>query len=96
MDENVRFEVVSTIDLARKNWKFVVETDLIEILKERVMDTKFQIRKEALQGFSITYKSHTTELLYQNCESAEESEREKATITMIKNKILQRQLRIRC
>ncbi|KAL7021688.1 hypothetical protein ACKWTF_011984 [Chironomus riparius] len=88
-DENVRFEVVSTVvDLARKNWKFIVETDLIEILKERVMDTKFLIRKEALQGFSIIYKSHTTELLSQNCESTEETEREKATITMIKNKIL--------
>lgn len=88
-DESVRFEVVATVvDIARKNWKsVVVEADLIEILKERVMDTKFIVRKEALQGFSVIYKAYITEL-FQSSETSDENEKITSTITMIKNKIL--------
>lgn len=88
-DESVRFEVVTTVvDLARKNWKLVVESDLLEILKERVMDTKFIVRREALQGFSIIYKSHITEM-FQNIDTiGVESEKINTSMTLIKNKIL--------
>jgi sister-chromatid-cohesion protein PDS5 len=87
-DEMVRFEVVATVvDAARKNWKLVVETALFEVLKERVMDMKYFVRKEALQGFSIIYKAFVTETV-QSDSKLREDERIVAMMTTIKNKIL--------
>ncbi|KAG5673625.1 hypothetical protein PVAND_003654 [Polypedilum vanderplanki] len=87
-DEMVRFEVVAAVvDAARKNWKLVVETSLFEVLKERVMDMKFFVRKEALQGFSIIYKAFVTEAV-QSDSNLRDDENIVAMMTTIKNKIL--------
>lgn len=86
-DESVRLQVVSVVvDAARRDWKMVLTTpSLFEILKERIMDTKYAIRKEALQGFSLIHKSYVTEYFQQNQFIPDEI---KEPIAVVKNKIL--------
>ena len=49
-EENVRWEaVLSIVAAAKKDFKCVPD-DILEIIKERTLDKRFKIRKEALQG----------------------------------------------
>jgi sister-chromatid-cohesion protein PDS5 len=55
-DENVRYEVVmAIISAARKGIEHINE-DLLSYVKERTLDKKFKIRREALFGMAQLYK----------------------------------------
>lgn len=57
-DESVRHEVVmAIISAARKNMDNINE-DLLEFVKERTLDKKFKIRREALYGLAQLYKQY--------------------------------------
>lgn len=51
-DETVRYEVVMAIvETAKRDFQIVSESeDLLEYVKERTLDKKFKIRKEAMSG----------------------------------------------
>lgn len=51
-DETVRYEVVMAIvETAKRDFQVVSESeDLLEYVKERTLDKKFKIRKEAMSG----------------------------------------------
>lgn len=51
-DETVRYEVVMAIvETAKRDFQIVSESeDLLEYVKERTLDKKFKIRKEAMNG----------------------------------------------
>lgn len=55
-DENVRMDVVQAIVGASKRALANVTDDLLECVKERTLDKKFKIRKEALIGLGQIYK----------------------------------------
>lgn len=55
-DENVRMDVVQAIVGAAKRVLANVTEDLLECVKERTLDKKFKIRKEALIGLGQIYK----------------------------------------
>ncbi|CAL8109843.1 unnamed protein product [Orchesella dallaii] len=59
-EENVRFEVVKAIvATAKLDFNIVSESeDLLNYVKERTLDKKFKIRREALQGLALIYKKH--------------------------------------
>lgn len=88
-DEGVRLQVCSVVvDAARRDWKMVITTpSLFEILKERIMDTKYIIRKEALQGFSLIHKSYVTEYFQEN-QYENIPDEIKGPMAIVKNKIL--------
>ncbi|QQP49616.1 Sister chromatid cohesion protein PDS5 -like protein BAlike, partial [Caligus rogercresseyi] len=58
--EAVRFEVVTAIvSAAKRNFSIVAESeDLLNFVKERTMDKKFKIRKEAVNGLAFVYYRH--------------------------------------
>lgn len=88
-DESVRLQVVAVVvDAARREWKMVLTTpSLFDILKERILDTKYAIRKEALQGFSLIHKSYVAEHFQQGNNIPVDDEI-KEPIAVVKNKIL--------
>lgn len=59
-EENVRFEVVKAIvATAKLDFNVVSDSeDLLNYVKERTLDKKFKIRREALQGLALIYKKH--------------------------------------
>lgn len=57
-DEIVRYEVVMAIISAGKKGIENVNEDLLGFVKERTLDTKFKIRREALFGMAQLYKSY--------------------------------------
>ncbi|KAL4716469.1 hypothetical protein ACJJTC_015897 [Scirpophaga incertulas] len=61
--EQVRYEVViSIIATAQRNFQAVAESDdLLHFVKERTLDKKFKIRKEAMTGLAMIYKKFLTE-----------------------------------
>ncbi|XP_011506511.1 PREDICTED: sister chromatid cohesion protein PDS5 homolog B-B isoform X1 [Ceratosolen solmsi marchali] len=81
-DENVRYEVVMAIGTtARKDFEVVSDSeDLLEFVKERTLDKKFKIRKEAMSGLAMIYKKHLND--------ADVPQATKKAVTWIKDKIL--------
>lgn len=81
-DENVRYEVVMAIvSTARKNFQVVSDSeDLLEFVKERTLDKKFKIRKEAMSGLALIYRKHLNDPDVPNAT--------KKAVTWIKDKIL--------
>uniref|UniRef100_A0A2P2I100 Androgen-induced proliferation inhibitor n=1 Tax=Hirondellea gigas TaxID=1518452 RepID=A0A2P2I100_9CRUS len=59
-EETVRYEVVMAIvTTAKRDISIVAESeDLLEFVKERTLDKKFKIRKEAMCGLAMIYKKH--------------------------------------
>ena len=62
-EENVRYEVVMAIvTTARRDFDIVSKSeDLLNFVKERTMDKKFKIRKEAMSGLAMIYKKHLSD-----------------------------------
>lgn len=57
-EESVRYEVVMAIISAAKKDFGSVSEELLTFVKERTLDKKFKIRKEALLGLAQLYKAH--------------------------------------
>lgn len=81
-DETVRYEVVMAIvETAKRDFQVVSESeDLLEYVKERTLDKKFKIRKEAMNGLAMIYKKYLIE------ESVPEATQK--AVNWIKDKIL--------
>ncbi|XP_066263104.1 sister chromatid cohesion protein PDS5 homolog B [Euwallacea similis] len=81
-DENVRYQVVmSIVTTARNDFQVVSDSeDLLEFVKERTLDKKFKIRKEAMAGLALIYKKHLSDPDVPNAT--------KKAVTWIKDKIL--------
>ncbi|BET00337.1 PDS5, Hypothetical protein cohesion maintenance, homolog [Nesidiocoris tenuis] len=81
-EENVRYEVVMAIvSTAKRDFEVVSESeDLLEFVKERMLDKKFKIRKEAMTGLAMIYRKHLSD---PNVPQAT-----KKAVTWIKDKIL--------
>ncbi|GBM49514.1 Sister chromatid cohesion protein PDS5 A-A [Araneus ventricosus] len=63
-DEDVRLKVTSTIfSAAKENIKCINDTILFH-MKERMLDTKFRIRKESLLGVAKLYKQYVLDSEY--------------------------------
>lgn len=82
-----RYEVVTAIvSTARKDFDLVAKNEnLLNFVKERTLDKKFKIRKEALTGLALIYKKHLSDP--QNAPDAT-----KKAVTWIKDKILHGEL----
>lgn len=80
--EQVRYEVVmAIIATAQRDFEAVAESeDLLHFVRERTLDKKFKIRKEAMSGLAMIYKKFLTE---QSVPPATEK-----AVTWIKDKIL--------
>ncbi|KAG7300964.1 hypothetical protein JYU34_015317, partial [Plutella xylostella] len=61
--EQVRYEVVmAIIATVQRDFKAVAESeDLLHFVKERTLDKKFKIRKEAMSGLAMIYRKFLTE-----------------------------------
>ena len=59
-EEIVRYEVViAIVSTAKKDFDIVSRSeDLLNFVKERTLDKKFKIRKEAMAGLAMIYKRH--------------------------------------
>jgi sister chromatid cohesion protein PDS5 len=81
-DETVRYEVVMAIvETAKRDFQVVSESeDLLEFVKERTLDKKFKIRKEAMNGLAMIYKKYLSD--------SNVPEATKNAINWIKDKIL--------
>ncbi|XP_076319055.1 sister chromatid cohesion protein PDS5 homolog A-like [Tachypleus tridentatus] len=79
-EEHVRYEVVMAIISAAKKEFNTVSEELLNFVKERTLDKKFKIRKEALQGLAMVYK--------QNMSSPDLPQSTLDCISWIKNKVL--------
>ncbi|XP_054273999.1 sister chromatid cohesion protein PDS5 homolog B-like isoform X2 [Macrosteles quadrilineatus] len=81
-DENVRYEVVAAIvSTAKKDFEIVSQSeDLLDFVKERTLDKKFKIRKEAMTGLSLIYKKHLSD--------SDVPQATKKAVLWIKDKIL--------
>ncbi|KAK6618691.1 hypothetical protein RUM43_013082 [Polyplax serrata] len=81
-EENVRFEVVMAIvSTAKKDCEVVSSSeDLLELVKERTLDKKFKIRREAMSGLGLIYKNHLN--------SSDVPQATKKAVTWIKDRIL--------
>ncbi|GAB0090696.1 pds5 [Sergentomyia squamirostris] len=62
-DETVRYQVVTAIvETAKRNFQIVSESeDLLDFVKERTLDKKFKIRKEAMNGLAMIYKNYLSD-----------------------------------
>lgn len=58
-DENVRHEVVMAIISAARKGMDNINEDLLEFVKERTLDKKFKIRREALYGLAQLYRQYS-------------------------------------
>lgn len=81
-DETVRYEVIMAIvETAKRDFQIVSESeDLLEFVKERTLDHKFKIRKEAMNGLAMIYKKYLND--------SNVPEATKNAVNWIKNKIL--------
>lgn len=81
-DETVRYEVViSIIETAKRDFQIVSESeDLLEFVKERTLDKKFKIRKDAMNGLAMIYKKYLSD--------SDVPDATKKAVTWIKDKIL--------
>lgn len=81
-EENVRYEVVMAIvATAKRDFEVVSDSeDLLEFVKERTLDKKFKIRKEAMTGLAMIYRKHLND--------ADVPQATKKAVTWIKDKIL--------
>ncbi|KAK4314945.1 hypothetical protein Pmani_013813 [Petrolisthes manimaculis] len=81
-EESVRYEVVMAIvSTAKKDFSIVSDSeDLLNFVKERTLDKKFKIRKEAMCGLAMIYKKHL------NSQDVPAATRH--AVTWIKDKIL--------
>ncbi|XP_014241753.1 sister chromatid cohesion protein PDS5 homolog B-B isoform X2 [Cimex lectularius] len=81
-EENVRYEVVMAIvSTAKRDFEVVSESeDLLEFVKERMLDKKFKIRKEAMTGLAMIYRKHLSD--------SDVPQATKKAVTWIKDKIL--------
>ena len=81
-DETVRYEVVMAIvETAKRDFQIVSESeDLLEFVKERTLDKKFKIRKEAMNGLAMIYKKYLND--------SNVPEATKRAVNWIKDKIL--------
>ena len=82
-EETVRYEVViAIVSTAKKDFDIVSRSeDLLDFVKERTLDKKFKIRKEAMSGLAMIYKRH---LISPN----DVPEATKKAVKWIKDKIL--------
>lgn len=80
--EQVRYEVVmAIIATAQRDFEAVAQSeDLLDFVKERTLDKKFKIRKEAMSGLAMIYRKHLTE--------ASVPEATQQAVQWIKDKIL--------
>ncbi|XP_030387208.1 sister chromatid cohesion protein PDS5 homolog B [Scaptodrosophila lebanonensis] len=83
LDEMVRHEVVMAIvETAKRDFKIVAEApELLEIVRERTLDKRYKIRRDAMNGLAYIYKRAI-------CEPNDLSEEVKQQVDWIKNKIL--------
>lgn len=81
-DETVRYEVVMAIvETAKRDFQIVSESeDLLDFVKERTLDKKFKIRKEAMNGLAMIYKKYLSD--------SNVPEATKKAVNWIKDKIL--------
>ncbi|XP_055601218.1 sister chromatid cohesion protein PDS5 homolog B [Uranotaenia lowii] len=81
-DETVRYEVVMAIvETAKRDFQIVSESeDLLEFVKERTLDKKYKIRKEAMNGLAMIYKKYLND--------SNVPEATKKAVNWIKDKIL--------
>ncbi|XP_071521610.1 sister chromatid cohesion protein PDS5 homolog B isoform X3 [Panulirus ornatus] len=81
-EESVRYEVVMAIvTTAKKDFSIVSDSeDLLNFVKERTLDKKFKIRKEAMCGLAMIYKKHLN--------SPDVPAATRHAVTWIKDKIL--------
>lgn len=81
-DETVRYEVVMAIvETSKRDFRVVSESeDLLEYVKERTLDKKLKIRKEAMNGLAMIYKTYLIE--------ASVPEATRKAVVWIKDKIL--------
>nr|XP_045585415.1 sister chromatid cohesion protein PDS5 homolog B-B-like [Procambarus clarkii]XP_045585416.1 sister chromatid cohesion protein PDS5 homolog B-B-like [Procambarus clarkii] len=81
-EESVRYEVVMAIvTTAKKDFSIVSDSeDLLNFVKERTLDKKFKIRKEAMCGLAMIYKKHLN--------SPDVPPATRHAVTWIKDKIL--------
>lgn len=81
-DETVRYEVVMAIvETAKRDFQIVSESeDLLEFVKERTLDKKYKIRKEAMNGLAMIYKKYLSD--------SNVPEATKKAVNWIKDKIL--------
>lgn len=79
-EEIVRYEVVMAIVSAAKKEFSSISEELLDFVKERTLDKKFKIRKEALLGLAIIYKKCTT--------NSQLPELTRECVSWIKNKVL--------
>ncbi|KAK2159284.1 hypothetical protein LSH36_155g04017 [Paralvinella palmiformis] len=79
-DESVRMDVVQAVIAAAKREFNNITPELFDCVKERILDKKYKIRKEALMGLGLIYKR----LMMKE----EPGESEKDIISWIRNKIL--------
>uniref|UniRef100_A0AAG5DIG4 Uncharacterized protein n=1 Tax=Anopheles atroparvus TaxID=41427 RepID=A0AAG5DIG4_ANOAO len=81
-DETVRYEVVMAIvETAKRDFQIVSESeDLLEFVKERTLDKKYKIRKEAMNGLAMIYKKYLSD--------TNVPEATKRAVKWIKDKIL--------
>ena len=57
---------MATVTTARKDVDVVASSEeLLNFVKERTLDKKFKIRKEAVSGLALIYKKHLTDPLGQ-------------------------------
>lgn len=88
-DENVRYEVVMAIISAAKKGIENINEDLLSFVKERTLDKKFKIRREALFGMAQLYKLNNVAELNENTdENAPANSNSLKMLNWIKNKCL--------
>jgi len=90
-DENVRYEVVMAIISAAKKGIEHINEDLLSYVKERTLDKKFKIRREALLGMSHLYRLNNVANLDTKEEEVDNTSVTAGTLRMlnwIKNKCL--------
>ncbi|XP_059079430.1 sister chromatid cohesion protein PDS5 homolog B-B-like isoform X2 [Tigriopus californicus] len=82
-EENVRYEVVMAIvTTAKRDFDVVSRSEeLLNFVKERTLDKRFKIRKEAISGLAMIYRKHLS-----NPQNVPEAT--KNAVTWIKDKIL--------
>lgn len=83
-DENVRYEVVmSIVETAKRNCHIICQSeDLLFIVRERTLDKKFKIRREAISGLAFVYKQVMSD------HNNEMSRTLRKSIGWIKNKVM--------
>jgi sister-chromatid-cohesion protein PDS5 len=91
-EETVRYEVVMAIvSAAKKNFEVISRSEkLLHFVRERMLDKKFKIRKEAVSGLGYIYKHYLTS------DPDSHSESIKKAITWIRNKILHGKCQVIC